>query len=170
MEGEVEAYFYNEVNNGKVSMIMKPVIFFGDYVLTDISGGIEVKCLTSVKVAAIHKSLNLGSQFYEIKLLKTLLRASSYFLNTFLISRLGELTFESVEERLVNVFRNLSEISGYEDTQCIQVNLPITHQLIANLIGCSRARVTNVLSDLIKQNKLIFEKEKTIYYKDLNSH
>ena len=80
---------------------------------------------------------------------------------------LSDIVFKPVEERLLSLLKRLSKKFGVETTEkpeFVKINIPLTHQNIADMIGSSRETVSNLLNKLKKENKIITER-KFIYLK-----
>ncbi|MFY4730938.1 Crp/Fnr family transcriptional regulator [Nitrospira sp. BLG_2] len=61
-------------------------------------------------------------------------------------SRVEDLVFRDVPARLAHLLMELSKSDGAENPQGIRLRAKLTHQEMANLIGCSRETVTATLS------------------------
>lgn len=60
-------------------------------------------------------------------------------------SRVEDLVFRDVPARLANLLLELSKSEGVPDGTGIRIRVKITHQEMANLIGCSRETVSTTL-------------------------
>jgi len=60
-------------------------------------------------------------------------------------SRVEDLVFRDVPARLANLLSELSKTEGVADQQGIRLNVKLTHQEMANLIGCSRETVSTIM-------------------------
>ena len=57
-------------------------------------------------------------------------------------SRIEDLVFRGVSARLAHLLSELSKTEGVADKQGIRIKVKLTHQEMANLIGCSRETVS----------------------------
>jgi CRP-like cAMP-binding protein len=60
-------------------------------------------------------------------------------------SRVEDLVFRDVPARLAHLLSELGKTEGAEDTQGIRLKVRLTHQEMANLIGCSRETVSTTM-------------------------
>ncbi len=60
-------------------------------------------------------------------------------------SRVEDLVFRDVPARLAHLLSELSKTEGVADKQGIRLKVKLTHQEMANLIGCSRETVSTTL-------------------------
>jgi len=63
-------------------------------------------------------------------------------------AQIEDLVFRSVPERVASLLLRLVEEHGRVSQQAITIDLRLTHQDIANMVGATRETVTNVLNDL----------------------
>jgi CRP-like cAMP-binding protein len=69
-------------------------------------------------------------------------------------SRVEDLVFRDVPSRLAHLLLDLSKSEGVPDEAGIRIKVKLTHQEIANLIGCTRETVSNTLGQF-RERKLI---------------
>lgn len=69
-------------------------------------------------------------------------------------NRLENLLFKSVAQRLVLLLLELADKFGEKDAQGMRIDLPLTHEDLANLIGTARATLTETLNDFKKEGLL----------------
>jgi len=60
-------------------------------------------------------------------------------------SRVEDLVFRDVPSRLAHLLSELSKTEGVADKQGIRLTVKLTHQEMANLIGCSRETVSTTM-------------------------
>ncbi len=70
-------------------------------------------------------------------------------------AKFGDLVFHSAPARLAKLLLQLSETMGDQDQGGIRLNIRLTHQNLANLIGTSRETVSALLSQFQRQGFLI---------------
>lgn len=66
-------------------------------------------------------------------------------------NRLENLVFRDIPQRLALLLGELTEQFGESRPEGVRISIPLTHEDIANLIGASRATVTEALSDMKRQ-------------------
>ena len=76
-----------------------------------------------------------------------------------------QLTFNSVEERLVKVLLKLQKKHGVKQKKGILISEQLTHQELANLVGSTRGTITKLLNKLAQEDKII-NKQGYILLKD----
>lgn len=76
-------------------------------------------------------------------------------------SRVEDLVFRDVPARLARLLLELSKTDGVTDKQGIRLRAKLTHQEMANLIGCSRETVSTILGQF-RDQKLIQVDGRTI--------
>ena len=70
-------------------------------------------------------------------------------------SKFGDLVFHSAPARLAKLLLQLGDSMGDKDQNLIRLNVRLTHQNLANLIGTSRETVSALLSQFQRQGLLI---------------
>ena len=70
-------------------------------------------------------------------------------------SKFGDLVFQNAPARLAKLLLQLGESMGDRDQDRIRLNVRLTHQNLANLIGTSRETVSALLSQFQRQGLLI---------------
>jgi len=68
-----------------------------------------------------------------------------------LLERMADLAYESVEERLAHILLSLRERHGVHEGSNIRIDLPLSQQDLADMIGSSRQRVNHELRKLADQ-------------------
>jgi CRP-like cAMP-binding protein len=76
-------------------------------------------------------------------------------------SRVEDLVFRDVPARLAHLLTELSKTEGVADKQGIRLKVKLTHQEMANLIGCSRETVSTTMGQF-RDNGLIHMDGRTI--------
>ncbi|AZN41633.1 Crp/Fnr family transcriptional regulator [Paenibacillus albus] len=65
---------------------------------------------------------------------------------------LEKLALGDVRDRILHLLLKLSERFGVEDGEYVRIDLPLTHQEVANLVGATREAVSVILKTLMKEN------------------
>ncbi|WP_236561217.1 Crp/Fnr family transcriptional regulator [Pontibacillus sp. HMF3514] len=84
-----------------------------------------------------------------------------------LTQRIQEMNSQNVQHRVVYALIRLGQESGQLDKEEIYIDMPITNQDVANIVGSSRETINRVLNHL-KKLDLIQVSRKGIYIKDIN--
>jgi CRP/FNR family transcriptional regulator len=85
-----------------------------------------------------------------------------------LTSQVRELVFQDAAGRLASLLSRLAEDFGREISEGTVIDLVLTHQEIANLIGSSRVTVTKLINRFIDEGLITIKKRKIII-KDFES-
>lgn len=67
---------------------------------------------------------------------------------------LAQLAMGGVKDKLLHLLINLAEKFGVMDEGMYKIDVPLSHQEIASMIGSTRETVTVVLNDLVKEEKI----------------
>ncbi|MCD9024081.1 Crp/Fnr family transcriptional regulator [Cohnella silvisoli] len=174
MEGEVGDELYivlsgtveiNRFENGRKSVLttLKEGDFFGEMSLFDDrevrSANAEV--LDTAVLAAIERrklqcllETNPGVTYKLLTvLIKRLRRAND---------RIHDITFLNVRARIYKQLLRLAEEYGIKLNQTIMINLRLTHQQIADMVGCTREMVSKVLNELQEEHVIMINKKRII--------
>ncbi|RED65929.1 Crp/Fnr family transcriptional regulator [Cohnella lupini] len=84
----------------------------------------------------------------------------------FLVDHVSELVFLDKEQIICKYIYRLSFNYGEETERGIKINTKITHQLFADLMGCSRITVSKIMSVMFKRN-IITKEDGYIYISDM---
>ncbi|WP_447979960.1 Crp/Fnr family transcriptional regulator [Candidatus Nitrospira bockiana] len=131
--------------------ILEPGEIFGELeVLEDSPRETQAEALDDVLICAIHRE-DFDRYLHEhpdmtVKLTKLIgLRLRK------IQSRVEDLVFRDVPARLAHVLLELGKTEGIPDGASIRIRAKLTHQELANLIGCTRETVSNTLSQFREQ-------------------
>jgi len=69
-----------------------------------------------------------------------------------LLQRMSDLAYEGTEERVTHVLVSLGERHGVRDENDLRINLPLSTQDIAEMVGCSRQTISQTLHNLSKRD------------------
>ena len=154
-QGRVKISRVNEKGQEATICLLEPGEIFGE---VEALGGMPretlVQALEPVLVCEI-KRKNFES-FLDlcptvgIRILKTVGRRLQQ-----VESKFSDLVFHSAPARLAKLLLQLSESMGKRDHDTIRLNVRLTHQNLANLIGTSRETVSALLGQFQRQGLLI---------------
>lgn len=65
---------------------------------------------------------------------------------------LEKLALGDVRDRILHLLLKLSERFGVEDGEHVRIDLPLTHQEVANMVGATREAVSVILKMLMREN------------------
>lgn len=84
------------------------------------------------------------------------------------LSQINDFLAESPKTRIASTLYRLAILTPKNSNNIYNINLTMTHQELANLIGCSRVTVTRVINELKNEN-IIDIKNKEIFILDMDS-
>jgi CRP/FNR family cyclic AMP-dependent transcriptional regulator len=174
MEGEAGNDLYivlsgiveiNRYENGKkfVLTAIKEGDFFGEMSLF---GNGEVR---SANAEACEKSELLVIKRLDLKNFLESNPSANFKIVSGLIKRLRrtndliyDITFLDVRSRIYKQLLRLAEEHGIKLEQAIMINMRLTHQLIADMVGCTREMVSKVLGELQEAHIIDISKKRII--------
>ena len=68
----------------------------------------------------------------------------------------------SVVERLAQLLLNLAELDGIQEEEFVIIDKPITHEILANMVGATRQWVTMTLDRFQKQGLIKLRKQRIV--------
>ena len=153
LHGRIEISLHSIDGKKKTISIHEPRCFFGELIMDHQPRITTATCLTDVTVAQMNTTFSLGSELYDKKLYMALFYSTNFKLRTQIL-QLSEHVFNEVEDRVEKLLSGLCANFGYDNDKFVQVDLPVTHQLIADIVGSSRVRVSQILSEFSKQERI----------------
>lgn len=156
-EGRVKISRVSEEGREVTIALLEPGEIFGELnVLDDSPRDTMAEALDDSQVCVVNKELFLSMvqkkpefSFRLTKLIGLRLKRIE--------SRVEDLVFRDVPARLANLLLELSKDYGKATEYGIQLQIKITHQEIANLIGSIRETVSAVLGDFKREGSIAFE-------------
>jgi len=160
LEGRIEANYIAEDGQKKIFSIFEPRIMFGESNLAGFPNLLNFVCLTPVKVAAIRKQdiYNWDKQmlFTIIHILLCKLKTVGY--------QLTNQIFDDVEDRIEKLLFESAKLYSKANSEKLTVEVPITHQVIADIVGTSRVRVTQTITKMTREGKITVSGKKIILH------
>lgn len=144
----------------KIAGLLKESDFFGEIcILIGKERCINARAVTDCRLAALSRS-------DTISILEKMPKVAFSFINT-LCSRLVEaehhmdgLLFKSIEERITDQLYELSKGHGVYLNDGVLVNIKLTHQFLADMIGISRESVTRGIKELKREGVIKYMKNR----------
>lgn len=165
LNGRVEVSMSNNQGKKKIISIHEPKCFFGEIIMDKAPRLASAVCLTNVTVAMLNTSFSLGSEYLDKKLFMSLFYSTNFKLRIQLL-QLSEHVFDEVEDRVEKLLLGLCSNFGQETDKHSFIDLPVTHQMIADIVGSSRVRVSQIISDLSKKEKIKLKRNGITMKKD----
>lgn len=82
-----------------------------------------------------------------------------------LMAQIYDNTYYPARDRLINLLMRLSRQYGVKENDTIRIDIRLTHEEIANMIGTTRSTVSKIVKELTRAN-VIYTKNKFIYLAD----
>lgn len=151
-QGKLRLYKINDDGKQFTLDILGKGDFFGEagsFALS--SNEIIIECIEDTDLVRIDKKefeiYLMGHPHIAIKFLGVL--SSRLQEREFTIQNV---VFSDVKERILNLLRRLSIEFGLENGDYYIIDIPLTHQEIANMIGTTRESVSNLIRDLVRKD------------------
>ena len=161
-EGRVKISRISEGGREITLALLEPGEIFGELdILDDSPRDTLAEALDDSQLCVIHKALFLAMIRRRPELSLRLTKLIGFRLKR-IESRVEDLIFRDVPARLAHLLLELSKNHGKATGQGILLQIKITHQEMANLIGSIRETVSAVLGDFKKEGLLAFEGRRLI--------
>lgn len=154
LNGRIKQYFIDYEGQEKTILILSKGDIFGeitmfqeDYDLV-ITETIEPTIVTKINKDTFYKVLNENPILYN----ELLLMITTKF--RILMAQIHDTVFLNVKEKLYFLLKRLSIQQGIKTNMGARINMKLTHQELANMIGASRSTVTKILNELEKEKKI----------------
>lgn len=82
-------------------------------------------------------------------------------------AKYSDLIFKDVKTRVVNFFKLNAKNEGKWEGGKVELNMYLTHQDIANFTAASRQTVSTIISELIKDGRIIYDGRKKVVIPDI---
>jgi len=136
--------------------------FFGEMALLDgKTSPATVSAMEDCRIATIYSEDFHRLLMRNEKVVKQIIQVLCLRLRT-VWSQIQDLTYSTAETRICAGIRQLSRKHGIADARGIIINLKITHQEIAEMVGTSRETVTRTLARLQKKGIIQIEQRRII--------
>lgn len=153
LEGKAKHVFYDFTGAERTVLIIRAGDIFGEisFLLDQnnitLTQAIEPARALEVKAEKFQKILDNNPQVYSYMVTQLARKCK------ILMLQIRDLAFNDVKFRLVNLLLRLSQQHGKMDSnKIVEINLNLTHQEIANMIGAYRSTVSKALKILKDEN------------------
>lgn len=144
----------------KITGLLKESDFFGEIcILIGKERCINARAITDCRLAVLSRNDTMN-------ILEKMPKVALNFINT-LCSKLVEaehnmdgLLFKSIEDRIIDQLYELSKGHGVYLKDGVLVNLKLTHQFLADMIGISRESVTRGIKELKREGVIKYMKNR----------
>jgi CRP-like cAMP-binding protein len=156
-EGRVKISRISEEGRELTLALLGPGEIFGELeALDDLPRDTLAEALEETQLCVIHKELFLEMLRRRPELSFRLIKLIGFRMRR-IESRIEDLVFKDVPARLAHLLIELSKSYGKASPQGIRLQVKITHQEIANLIGSIRETVSAALGEFKKEGLIAFE-------------
>jgi len=164
-EGRVKISRISEEGREVTLALLEPGEIFGELeVLDDAPRDTLAEALDDSKICVVSKALFL-EMIHSMPALSFRLTKLIGFRMRKIESRVEDLVFKDVPARLAHLLLDLAKDYGKEAPQGVLLQIKITHQEIANLIGSIRETVSAVLGDFKREGWIAFEGRRIVLLK-----
>jgi len=161
VRGKIKQYFLDNDGTERTILVLSKGDMFGEITLIQgDSDRVISETLEETEVIRIAKK-----DFFDTLDNKEVYNALLEMITTkfrIIMAQLYDNTYCSARTRLINLLTRLSRQYGIKEANTIKIDIKLTHEEIANMIGSSRSTVTRLLNDLSKNNYIQL-KNKYIY-------
>ncbi len=164
--GYVKTYVLTQDGNTHLHVIYRPKkIFPLRSAILDLQGNSFYEAMTDVTVRKLPKDTFVQALESNHSLAMILLKKVTAMFDDY-VYKVDNLQFKSTHHRLVSMLIYLIEGFSEKEGEDVIVNIPLTHQDLANLCGMARETVSRELETL-KQKGIIEHENHHIVIKDL---
>ena len=161
-EGKVKLTVMSPEGQEKVLTILQEGDLFGEISLFDhnphpVTAEVQEKAQLFILPWSDLEKIILQRPSMALKIIEALARKTRL-----LTSQIRELVFQDARGRLAALLQRLSDDFGVETDEGIRIELVLTHQEIANLLGTSRVTVTKMINNFISRELIKIEDRKIV--------
>lgn len=154
LEGKVESAIESASGRKRTLYIHEGRSLLNDAMLIGPYYTVSFTCLSDAKVVFCEHEAVKSAGYQDPDILYFLARHNLIKMQA-LSFYLATQTFDDVETRIFFHLANLARTNGKKvDEDYYLIKEPLTHQLIADIVGSTRVRVTQIMKELTNQNVL----------------
>lgn len=159
VSGLIKIYKSDVSGRTKTLAYLKEGDFFGEMAMLDEEKRSASACVMEDSLVLILNRSDFQREILNypeiaLKLMKTLserIRSAN--------KQIEDLTFRNLPGRVASTLLDLSKKYGVKDNQGTKINLKLTHQELADMIGTAREVVTSILSNFKKAGCIVFNQK-----------
>jgi CRP/FNR family cyclic AMP-dependent transcriptional regulator len=165
LAGKVKVTKTTATGKETILAIHQPGDFFGEMALLDgKTAPATVSSMEDCRIASIHHSDFQRMLMCNEKVVRQIVQVLCSRLRQ-VWAQVQDLSYSTADSRIRAGILNLSRKHGVQDSRGIIIDLKITHQELAELVGTSRETVTRTLARLQKKGVLELENRRIILLK-----
>jgi len=154
LNGQIKQYFIDYEGQEKTILILSKGDIFGE--ITMIQEDYDLVITETIKHTTVTR-INKNT-FYEILTQNPILYSELLLMITtkfrILMAQVHDTVFLNTKEKLYFLLKRLSIQQGTKTNKGVKINMKLTHQELANMIGSSRSTVTRILKELENEEKI----------------
>ncbi len=160
--GYVYSYSLTKDNKKRIQSIIKPGDVFPllQYVHTA-NVNFYIAALTDITVFILESEPFFSQVYADNNLLKELVKSLAKYLGGY-VERVGNLEMETLQKRVIGRIIHFSTEYGIKKGNEVYIEVPLTHELIAQSINVSRSNVSRELEKLQEEGIIAFQKKHLI--------
>ncbi len=168
LHGKVEAAIVSTNGRKGTLCIHEGRTLLNDAMLIGPYYAVSYTCLSDVKLVVLEQETLEEAGYKDPSILSFIMKDMVIKIQA-LSFHLAAQTFDDVENRVYFQLINIARTHGVKtEGSCYLIKEPLTHQLIANIVGSTRVRVTQIMKDLMNQG--ILEKSGEYYMISFNNN
>lgn len=165
-EGFVKTYTITEDGNTHLHVIYRPKkVFSLRYAILDIPSDSFHEAMTNVTVRKIPKEIFIKALESNHSLAMILLRKVTAMFDDY-VTKVDNLQFSNTHNRLVSMLIYFAEGFSEKEGDNIILNIPLTHQDLANLCNTARETISREL-EILKGKNILHTENHVIIINDL---
>ncbi len=170
LDGTIKQYFMDKDGNIKILLILSKGDMFGEItMIQDDFDHVNTKAFSYTKVCKISKDTFYNTLKHNPPLYDSLLLMITTKFRT-LMYQIYDSTYLNTKDRLISVLRRLSVQHGVTKDKVREIDLNLTHEEIANMIGSTRSTVSRLLKTLELEGEITRVGKKIIVHSSATSH
>lgn len=153
LSGQVEISIISSSGRKRTLAVREARAFIDDAMIDGYFYVVTITCLSEVEIAVFEQDSLIKAGYEDPSIFLCLLKSVIFKLQGLSLHLAGQ-TFDEVEDRVYLLLANLAKQHGQKTEEGIIIEKPLTHQFIADLVGSTRVRVTQILKNMSKQGIL----------------
>ncbi|KUO62901.1 MAG: hypothetical protein APF84_13140 [Gracilibacter sp. BRH_c7a] len=163
LSGKVEISIVSAGGRKRTLAIREARTFIDDAMIDGYFYAVTISCLTPVEVAIFEQETLIKAGYEDPEIFLCMLKSAILKLQG-LSLHLARQTFDEVESRVYFFLLHLAEKNGVRMDNGICIEQPLTHQFIADIVGSTRVRVTQILKNMSEQGIIGKNGRKLVLY------
>ncbi|NLI92924.1 MAG: Crp/Fnr family transcriptional regulator [Peptococcaceae bacterium] len=147
LAGKVEVSIMSSSGRKRTLAVREARAFIDDAMLDGYFYVVTITCLTPVEIAIFEHDILMRAGYEDPDIFVCMLKSVIIKLQGLSLQLAGQ-TFDEVESRVYLLLTNLAKEYGQRVEEGICIEKHLTHQFIADLVGSTRVRITQILKNM----------------------